>query len=626
MCQSCQQVIEQLNINIELFFEKLATGSNKKELSELDREIICQSLLGQSRQHIAKIFNLPEQRIRDRLSNNIYPRIAELMELDQEQIAGNWVKLLNLLLHCDRGYKLNTAPQLNNDNFQGSFGRQIFLYPPNQDIVELQIQGTKFYQQGLYYQALKCFIWAWKKEREIYHTGNPEVLIYINNCLIEYKQSLLQQKRIKTYTLAVVVPFYHNQGHVAAEILRGIAQIQLQINFPTFDKIALEKEINLDDIKPDIFFKLNHTDNQIVLRILIVNDPNNLYAPYNQTAENLADLAPQLNLIAIIGHYSSEMTKKALNFYSQNGLVLVNTSSTSNELSHLSGGESLSFFRLTTQDNINATQLAHCLIEKFAGKTNIKVAIVYNKNSSYSTSYKNSVENILEKYHEKFVFIKECNYISDQYYHIQAYIEEIKQDGVEIIIIIPDGGIEPNSLDNAGLISRLKLNKCLIAGSATFYHENVLHWIDEQSQYNIVNPEECQIIACVPWHWHSQKNGCKSDNQLGQHFCQIGTQLWGEENLTWRSATAFDSVLIIFRILEICEIKDSQSLLIDMNKYFKEQKKQVKGVTGNIEFQENGDRLNPPTEIVAVKWNVQQQKWQWTIENRIQNSEFRIQE
>lgn len=619
MCASCQQVIEQLNINIELFVEKLETGSNKKQLSELDKEIICQSLLGNSRQQIAKFLNLPEQKIRDRLSNNIYPRIAELMQLDQEEIAGNWVKLLNLLLDRDRGYKLNAPPQLNNDNFQGSFGRQIFLYPQNQDVVELQLQGTKFYQQGLYYQALKCFLWAWKKEREIYHTGNPEVLIYINNCLIEYKKSLLQNKKVKIYTLAVVVPFYHNQGQVAAEILRGISQIQLQINFPVFDKLALEKEINLDEIKFDNFFNLNHTDNQIALRILIANDPNNLYAPYSQTAENLAYLAPQLNLIAIIGHYSSEMTKKALHFYSQNGLVLINPSSTSNELSHLSGGESLSFFRLTTQDNISATQLADCLRKTFAAKKGIKVAIVYNKNSSYSTSYKNSIKNILENYNENFVFLKECSYISDKYYHIQAYLEEIKQDSVEIIIIIPDGGIEPNSLDNAGLISRLKLNQCLIAGSATFYHENVLHWIHEQSQYNVTNHHECQIIACVPWHWHSHQNGCNGENQIGRSFCQIGTQLWGEENLSWRSATAFDSVLIILRILELYQIKDSQSLLINMNKYFKEQKKQVKGVTGNIEFGENGDRLNPPAEIVAVKWNAQQQKWHWTIEGRIQN-------
>ncbi|WP_392533537.1 ABC transporter substrate-binding protein [Nostoc sp. C117] len=613
MCPNCQQVIEQLNINIDLFFQKLETVSNKKQLSELDKEIICQSLLGNSRQHIAKILDLPEQKIRDRLSNNIYPRIAELMQLDQEQIAGNWVKLINLLLHPNQGYKLNTAPQLNNDNFQGSFGRQIFLYPPNQDIIELQIQGTKFYQQGLYYQALKCFIWAWKKEIEIYQIGNPEVLIYINNCLIEYKQTFLQEKKIKIYTLAVVVPFYHNQGHVAAEILRGIAQIQFQVNLQSFEKISLEKEIHLDEIKPNIFFSLNNTDNQIALRILIVNDPNNLYAPHNQTAENLAHLAPQLNLISIIGHYSSEITKKALELYSQNGLVLVNSSSTSNELSHLSAGESLSFFRLTTQDSINANQLVHYLIENFLGKSKIKIAIIYNKNSSYSTSYRNNIKNILAEYKEQFTLLKECNYISDKYYNIQDYLEEIKQNGVDIIIIIPDGGIEPNSLDNAGLISRLKLNNCLIAGSATFYHENVLHWIHEQSQYNFFNADDCKIIACVPWHWHSQKNGCNSENKLGERFCQIGTQLWGEENLTWRSATAFDSVLIILRVLEISSIEDSQSLLISMNRYFKEQKKQVKGVTGIIEFQENGDRLNPPTEIVAVKWNTEHQKWHWTI-------------
>ncbi|MCC5606633.1 hypothetical protein LC612_07490 [Nostoc sp. CHAB 5834] len=160
VCQNCQQVIEQLNINIDLFFQKLETASNRRQISEIDKEIICQSLLGHSRQDLAKIFNLSDQQIRDRLSNNIYPRIAELMQIDQEQIAGKWVKLLNFLLHPNNGYKLQTAPQLNNDNFQGSFGRQIFLSPPNQDIVELQIQGNKFYQQGLYYQALKCFIWA----------------------------------------------------------------------------------------------------------------------------------------------------------------------------------------------------------------------------------------------------------------------------------------------------------------------------------------------------------------------------------------------------------------------------------------------------------------------------------
>ena len=257
MCQHCQQVITELDINIELFFQKLDILPNKKQLSEFDQTIICQSLLGYSRQQIANIVNLSEQNIRDRLSKSIYPKISELMQVYQEQIAGNWVIILNFLLNTNNGYKLNPAPQLNNDNFQGSFGRQIFLYPPNPEIVKFQIEGTQFYQQGLYYQALKCFLWAWKKELEVYGIGNPEILIYINNCLIEYKQSLLQTRGIEVYTLAVVVPFYHNHGHVAAEILRGIAQIQLQLNLPIFDKINLEKEINLEDIRLYNFFTLN---------------------------------------------------------------------------------------------------------------------------------------------------------------------------------------------------------------------------------------------------------------------------------------------------------------------------------------------------------------------------------
>ncbi|AFZ26870.1 ABC-type branched-chain amino acid transport system, periplasmic component [Cylindrospermum stagnale PCC 7417] len=614
MCQHCRQVIEKLAINIELLLhdlDSIAAIANRKKLSELDRLIICHSLLGLSRQQIANIFKLPDQKVRDRLTNNIYPRLSDLMRVEQEEIAGNWVKIINFLLDPEKGYKLNPAPQLNSDNFQGSFGRQIFLYPPNQEIVKYQIEGTNFYQQGLYYQAFQCFLIAWNQELKIYGIGNPEVLIYINNCLIEYKKSFLQGKGIKIYTLAVVVPFYHNQGHVAAEILRGISQIQLQVNLPSFDKISLGTEINLDDIRPNIFLTL--ICSQIALQILVVNDPNNLYTPYNQTAEKLADLAPQLNLIAIIGHYSSEMTKNALHFYTQKGLTLVNSSSTSNELSELSIGESLSFFRLTTPDNINAKKLANYLIEKVSNKPPQKVAVIYNQNSSYSISYRNSIKKYLEQHQDKFVFLEECNYISENYYQVQKYIENIREDNVDIIIIIPDGGIEPNSLDNAGLISRLNLNNCLIAGSATFYHDNVLHWIHEQNPCNATNQNNRTIIACIPWHWQSQENGCESSNLIAQSFCQIGAQFWGTENLTWRSATAFDSVLIILKVIEEYRSQASQALLTHMNQYFKEKKKQLKGVTGLIQFDKSGDRLHPPAEIVAVKWDENQQKWQWKI-------------
>lgn len=608
MLEVIRNVREKLDINIELLLQNLDVLGNRRNLDEPEQKVICYSLLGYSRQQIAGLVNLSDQKIRDRLTNNIYPKIAELMGLEQEEIAGNWVKIINFLLDHNQAYKLHPNSQLNSDNFQASFGRQSFLYPSDQEIAKFQIQSTKLYQLGLYYQALKDFSIAWNKEIEIYSKGNPEILIYINNTLIEYNKPLLKKRNIKIYNIAVVVPFYHNQGNIAAEILRGISQIQLQVNWLTFKNLGLEPKIDLNNIDLNLFSSL--ISSQILLQFLIVNDPNNLYDPSNQTAEKLAELAQKVNLIGIIGHYSSEMTKNALQFYPYKGLALINACSTSNELADLSV---TSFFRLTTSDSMNSKKLADYLVRNIVNREKSKIAIIYNQNSLYCQSYRNSIKKHLELYREKLVFLEECGYISESYYKIQNYIENIQQAGVDIIIIIPDGGLEPNSLNNAGLISRSNLNKCLIAGTATFYQENVLHWIHEQSQYQNINQNQPQIVACIPWHWHSQENGCDSANIIAQNFCKLGTQLWGEENLNWRSATAFDAALIILKVIEEYHSQDSQSLLEHMDKYLKHQRKQIRGVTGNIQFEQTGDRINPPTEIVTVKWNSQQKKWQWTI-------------
>lgn len=620
MFSSHQQVIAQLGIDVELFLQKLAAGLHKKPLSDRDKEIICQCLLGYRRKQIAESINLCDAEVGNRLNANIYPRIAELMQVEQSEIANNWVLILNFLLNPAHGYRLNPSTQLNSDNFQGSFGRQTFLYLADQAIAQSQIKATQRYQQGLYYQALIYFVKAWNEERKTYRRGNPEICIYINNCLIEYQKSFLQKQGIKIYTLAVVVPFHHNQGRVAAEILRGVAQIQSQINLHHFDISGLESEfckvIDQDNLKthkfnkaaqsqaitPNIFSIFRDratsiTSSKIALQVMIVNDPNNVYDPYNQTAEKLSSLASQLNLVAVIGHYSSEMTQTALNFYSDKGIALINASSTSDELSKLD--ENIGFFRITTHDSVNAAQLVEFLV-KVSAHTNIRrVAIIYNENSSYSCSYRAAIKARLKHYSEQFELQSEYGRLGGEFQDIQSYLTILQQEKVNIIILISDGGIEPNSLHNAGLISRLNLKDCIVAGSATLYHQNVLNWMHERSQRDFNAVHENPLIACIPWHWHSQENGCNSPNALARQFCQIGSQLWGEENVTWRSATAFDSVLIILKTLE--RQQDDDSLLVQMRRLFKVQNKTVQGVTGTIQFRENGDRISPPAEIVAVQ-------------------------
>ncbi|NCJ06131.1 ABC transporter substrate-binding protein [Synechococcales cyanobacterium C] len=624
MDESQEQVIQILRIDIEQFFQDLESGFCRSLLSSEDKRIICLFLLGNRREAVAEVLPMTSVALGNRLSERIYPRIAELLGTDQSKIANNWTLILNHLLHPDNSYRID-PPQLNSDNFQGSFGRQVFLGSPNPMIVQMQISGTQRYQKGLYYQALQLFIQAWNAEYNLHGRVNPEIAIYINNCLIECRTRLgIQNENIKAYTIAVVVPFHHNQGKIASEILRGVAQIQSQVNLRNFNESSqnLEREfcsrptIEESDPQPNFFSIFDCNDNffipsNIALKVMVVNDPNNVYDPYNQTAERLANTASEYNLIAVIGHYSSEMTRTAIKFYSDHGIPLVNASSTSDQLFQPED-ETINFYRLTTHDSVSARNIIDYLAEHFTNLEIQRVAIVYNENSNYSQSYHAALKCSLEHYPDQFQLCSEWGAIGGQFHEIQDYLSSLQQENIDVIFLIPDGGIEPNSLSNTGFISRLNLQNCVIAGPATLYQENILYWMHERSRRH-QQEGEGQLIACIPWHWQSTVNGCSSQNPLARRFCQLGDRLWGADNVTWRTATAFDSVLLILRVLENDECADSESLMVKMRRFFKIGGKKVQGVTGQIEFEpETGNRIDPPTEIVTVKTDPEaNQSWKW---------------
>lgn len=103
-------------------------------------------------------------------------------------------------------------------------------------------------------------------------------------------------------------------------------------------------------------------------------------------------------------------------------------------------------------------------------------------------------------------------------------------------------------------------------------------------------------------------------NEVIYNFTAGHITLWDTNQVTWRSATAYDAADLILSTLENCRCDDSQSLLIRMHQDLKIQGKAIKGVTGNIQLEpKTGDRVNPPAEVVAVQ-SVQasnQQPWQW---------------
>lgn len=605
-------LMERLQINIPLFLKNLnevefEERKKIRKLDEDDRKIICRSLQGYKPKKIAEMdgIELIENQyncIRDRLTRYIYPRISRF--LGGEKIEGNWARIIYLL--SDPQYGLILPSQMTpNVNTLMSFGDYVLLRRNSLNISDTQQAGMDFYRQRSYSMAFESYMDQWDRDN-----GNPEILIYIINSLVDENRDFLRQRGIEIYTLAVVVPIYHNLGSVATELLRGVAQIQIQVNLQVLDKFdklrddcqRLTEVLGIDNSSPI-------SNGRIVLKILIVSENNHLDSQVNQTAKDLAKRADELGILAVVGHYSSEMTEQALKEYARQGLLLITPSSTSNHLSDLVYKRS--FFRMTTQDRIATKCLGNYLKNRFEYQRGL--AIIYNQYSSYSQSFRNALVQHLQQEPQV-----DCGHL----YNLQSigpYLDEITQRGIKIIVPIPDGGIEPNSLSTAGIIGLLNMNSCLIAGSATFYHHNVLEWVQEnmrqennkRRQRLLDENHNSNVVACIPWHWHSQSNGCKSDNSIARDFCRLGTSLWGDGNLSWRSATAFDSIYILVQALRRSPTQDRQALLRSINQRLRGKNNHEMGVTGEIKFDLNGDRLEPPTEIVAVKWNSKTGRCEW---------------
>jgi branched-chain amino acid transport system substrate-binding protein len=153
-------------------------------------------------------------------------------------------------------------------------------------------------RENLNQQKLDELKASWKREGG----RDPEALIYINNAKAQIQQS--KDKPVKT--IAVAVPLSNSvsfsQG-IGTEILRGVAQVQETAN--------------------------NNNEN---LQVLIANDKNDP-DPQNGAAVAVANDVATRGVLAVIGHYSSGVTKVVLPIYEQHGLTMISPTSTASDLS-----------------------------------------------------------------------------------------------------------------------------------------------------------------------------------------------------------------------------------------------------------------------------------------------------
>ena len=389
-----------------------------------------------------------------------------------------------------------------------------------------------YFQSGKFKKAVNSFTQERKKNR-----NNPEILIYLNN-------AKLMQERRKSYTIAVVIPMKEDDQGTAEALLRGAAQIQ--------------EDFNKNTAHPG-------------LKVIIVDDNNN-----PDTVRKLAEnLLSKDDIVAVFGHYTSELTKKALPVYQQKKVVVIAPATATRE-SILKGQDYREnfLFRITPSVKFEIPELIKQL--KLARLTNgEKVAVFYTPSSTYSNS---AFEELRTQLGANRIIDKDVS-IPD--FTAFSTLNEVKQQGAKALIFIPDGRVNPNSIRNTLSLIDVNQDQLPMGGFSVMYRTEILN------RKNIVK----KLLLVIYWHPLTSPN---------QKVIDRAKQLWGTGHINIQTAMSYDGTLVLTKALEkLSPINSWEKQRLDIQKQLKSL--EVKeGASGTISFDEVGDRKEDTSQAFHV--------------------------
>lgn len=386
-------------------------------------------------------------------------------------------------------------------------------------------QGVNAFAVGEQRQAVDLLEKAWQQRHD------PETLIYLNNA------RLMKQK---AYAIAVAAPLTNNKD-TALEILRGVAQAQDEINQGN---------------------KLNGRG----LKVLIADDENK-----PTQAKQIADkLVSKTDVLAVVGHFSSDASIAAVEVYQQHKLVMISPTSTSEDLSSFGKAPNHVFFRTVLSDHITAQALTDYL-KNIARQQ--KAAVFYNPQSNYSDSLH---KQFLKSFHASGGQVIEKKFdLSDPSFNAAASINQAQQQGATALVLLPESKTDSNAFQNALKVLRANEGRYWILGGDSLYNYEIL-------EKDAVN----RLVVATPWHSLSSPN---------PKFPKEAESLW-KGQVSWRTALAYDATRALITTLE----KQQQPNRDDVRKALADPTFQANGATGEIRFSPWGDRIESNIQLVKV--------------------------
>lgn len=348
-------------------------------------------------------------------------------------------------------------------------------------------QGIIAFQGGNYDKAVNYFAKAVQ-----YNRNDPEVLIYYNNALAN--------KQGSPFTFAVVVPI-DNLQYIAQEMLRGIALAQNQFN-------------------------ANGGLGGRLLQIIIANDAN-VTEQAKKVAQQLVNSKNDKSLLAVIGHYTSEVTGAALYEYqkAEEPLAIVSPTAASSRL------QSEIFFRITPSTDKFAKQLAKYIKNQLRLT---KVVIFFSRDSLFSNTLREEFTNQFRQLDGQVVW-NPIN-LTDPKLNIDQKLEDsVFKYQAQAALLIPDPTDTSIALKVAitkAKSNNTKVRSLQILGSGTFYSDKTL-----KDGGNAIEG----FIVTVPWF----RGATQSKN-----FAQTAAKQWGGE-ISYRTAGSYDAAQALIQALSV---------------------------------------------------------------------------
>ena len=394
-----------------------------------------------------------------------------------------------------------------------SSGEQILVPNPT----AAKQAGAAAMAAGNYAEAVNQFEASLQAQR-----NDPEALIYLNNARIGSSPA---------HGIAVATPLGNNLG-AAAELLRGIAQAQNEIN-----------QAGGINGRP--------------LKVIIADDANQP----DTAAEIAQQLAANSEVLAVVGHFSSDSSLAAGEVYQQQSLPMISPTSTSVDLT--SKGNFL--FRTVPSDRFTASALARYVLETLQLT---KAAVFFNANSNYSNSLKDAFTTDL--FSQGGEVVGEFNLV-DAGFNASTAFQQARDRGAEVLVLLPNSDV----LETALQVAQANGSALPIVTGDSAYSAKTL----EMGREAMVG-----AVFAIPWH---------SLAHAGAAFPPAAQQLWGGE-VNWRTVMAYDAAQALAAAIARNPSRQGvQQALADSGF-------SAPGATSEVRFLPSGDR-NQAVQLVTVQ-------------------------